>query len=297
MTSAVKTQAPVFRKVVVPLDGGAVAEEIFGHLLRMKEAIGDMLLLHVVPALPLPTGAPPTIQSDMADQAERYLSQAGNLVPRSRIQFRVETGDAAERIAAVCTEVDADLLAFTTHSQKGLGSILFGSTARRLLSRCSLPMLLARPGLPPTSGRIERILMPVGLEAGEEALLGPVGRLAQCLDSEITLFRTNTIVVAQDPLTGLVLPLPFVGSPAQAATSLDKISQSNPEVRTRVVVVEGNVAPAILEQARKMRADLVAMTTHARTGIDRILMGSFAEEVFRDAAAPVLLQHQIPPSP
>jgi nucleotide-binding universal stress UspA family protein len=49
------------------------------------------------------------------------------------------------------------------------------------------------------------------------------------------------------------------------------------------------VAGAILRQARKVKADLIVLGTHGRRGLTRILMGSDAEAVLREASIPVLL--------
>lgn len=58
------------------------------------------------------------------------------------------------------------------------------------------------------------------------------------------------------------------------------------------VLIEANghgVAHVILAQARKLHADLIVLGTHGRRGLRRLVMGSDAEAVLREATAPVLL--------
>jgi nucleotide-binding universal stress UspA family protein len=52
---------------------------------------------------------------------------------------------------------------------------------------------------------------------------------------------------------------------------------------------EGLASEVILRRARQLGVDLIAVTTHGRTGVDRMLLGSVAEEVLRRAPCPVLL--------
>ncbi len=56
----------------------------------------------------------------------------------------------------------------------------------------------------------------------------------------------------------------------------------------------GNPAEAIIERARAADIDLVAMTTHGRSGISRLLFGSVAEQVVRHVSVPVLLLRPTP---
>lgn len=49
------------------------------------------------------------------------------------------------------------------------------------------------------------------------------------------------------------------------------------------------VAHVILAQARKLHADLIVLGTHGRRGLRRLVMGSDAEGVLREAKVPVLL--------
>ncbi|HEX6138402.1 MAG TPA: universal stress protein [Casimicrobiaceae bacterium] len=62
------------------------------------------------------------------------------------------------------------------------------------------------------------------------------------------------------------------------------------EAKTALVETKGRtVADTIVSQARKLRADVIVLGTHGRRGLRRVLMGSDAEAVLREARVPVLL--------
>ncbi len=63
---------------------------------------------------------------------------------------------------------------------------------------------------------------------------------------------------------------------------------SDPETRVQHILAEGNPATAILSAARETNCDLIVMGTHGRTALNRLLMGSVAEEVVRKAPCLVL---------
>jgi nucleotide-binding universal stress UspA family protein len=60
-------------------------------------------------------------------------------------------------------------------------------------------------------------------------------------------------------------------------------------VRSMVVTHGGTIARVLVEVAREQRADLIIMTTHARRGLKRLLLGSVAERTAHEATIPVLL--------
>jgi nucleotide-binding universal stress UspA family protein len=51
---------------------------------------------------------------------------------------------------------------------------------------------------------------------------------------------------------------------------------------------EGQAATAIVHQAEHVRADMIAIGTHGRSGLPHVLLGSVAEKVVRAASCPVL---------
>jgi nucleotide-binding universal stress UspA family protein len=61
------------------------------------------------------------------------------------------------------------------------------------------------------------------------------------------------------------------------------------EIRRKVTV--GAPAANILEEAKNAEVDLIVMSTHGRTGLAHILMGSITEEVVRNASCPVFSVH------
>lgn len=55
------------------------------------------------------------------------------------------------------------------------------------------------------------------------------------------------------------------------------------------IIVSGPIADAIIDFAREKEADLIAMSTHGRTGPSRWFLGSVADRVVRGASMPVLI--------
>jgi nucleotide-binding universal stress UspA family protein len=70
---------------------------------------------------------------------------------------------------------------------------------------------------------------------------------------------------------------------------LEQIRPLNPNIPVYHVVLEGDPATEIIRYASEAGMDLIVMGTHGRTGLERLLMGSVAEKVMRDAVCSVLV--------
>jgi len=70
---------------------------------------------------------------------------------------------------------------------------------------------------------------------------------------------------------------------------LEQIRPVNPHIPVRHVLLEGNPAEQIIAYSVEQGADLLVLGTHGRTGVERQLMGSVAEQVMREANCSVLV--------
>jgi nucleotide-binding universal stress UspA family protein len=77
---------------------------------------------------------------------------------------------------------------------------------------------------------------------------------------------------------------------------LRQVRSPDPAVPLEHQLVEGEPADEIVRVAQETGCDLVVLGTHGRTGLDRLLMGSVAEQVVRRAPCPVLTVRMPPPS-
>jgi nucleotide-binding universal stress UspA family protein len=70
---------------------------------------------------------------------------------------------------------------------------------------------------------------------------------------------------------------------------LEQIRPTNQDIPVRHVLLEGDPADEIVRYALDAASDLIVMGTHGRTGVRRLLMGSVAEMVLREAPCSVLV--------
>ena len=109
---------------------------------------------------------------------------------------------------------------------------------------------------------------------------------------EIVLVRVVTprVIQAGAPVPGVIAE-ELAARTAEARDYLTTIAAKLSErgVRVKVRVRAGMAVEEILSATQESSADLIAMTTHGRSGLRRLLFGSVAEAVLRLAETPVLL--------
>jgi nucleotide-binding universal stress UspA family protein len=87
---------------------------------------------------------------------------------------------------------------------------------------------------------------------------------------------------------GYVLPPASEVVREELQERLNRLRPPDPAVRVERLVREGDAVREILHTARDVGAEMIVLGTHGRTGLGRLLMGSVAEAVLRQAPCPVL---------
>jgi len=78
---------------------------------------------------------------------------------------------------------------------------------------------------------------------------------------------------------------------------LRRLQPDDPSIRVEYRLHVGEAAEEILRVASTSACDLIALGTHGRTGLERLMMGSVAEAVLRRAGCPVLAVKAPAPEP
>ena len=147
-------------KILVPLDGSKVGEAALPYvedlvpkfLPEPKVEVTLMQVLsslsHYVVAGEASARVPYTEEEieQMKKQAMSYLENAGENLRKkgATTKVRVEVGQAAEEIIKAADEIDADIIAMSTHGRSGLSRWAFGSVTDRILRGGHKPVLVVR---------------------------------------------------------------------------------------------------------------------------------------------------------
>jgi len=253
-------------RILLPLDGSSEAEGILAAVLPLSER--RPLRLTLLSAVPKHVGRP---------AMDAYLARAGRALGHSDVDVRAESclGDPAAAIVAHAISDRADLIAMTTHGRSGLRRLLMGSVTEKVLRQAPLPLITCRSG-----GRMEGWAHVVALDGSPraESILDDVLPLTRLLGATLHLLHVRT--GPSDP---------------PAAGYLQRIARhcAGDGVEVTTAVREGPAIREILRYAEEVRAGLVALATHGRTGLDRALMGSVAEEILRKSTCPLLLRREV----
>ena len=140
--------------------------------------------------------------------------------------------------------------------------------------------------------RIQKILLPTDFSNYSAAATKYACELATKFDAELHLLHTLETHLASTPNFGFGLDLPKYVSESKAAAEKSLAGVLDPKWSAGrnvvMAVVEGSPKVEIIRYARKQNMDLIVLSTHGRTGLAHVIMGSVAETVVRTAPCPVL---------
>lgn len=270
----------MFHKILVPLDGSEFADGIL-EIVRPFAAAGAAIELF-------------RVYEDEADgeAARAHVEQRSQALQQSgaAVSHALACGDPAAQILDRISVTRPDLVAMASRGRIGPARWIRGSVAERVLRHCPTPLLLGQP----QGGSFaspSRILVPLDGSSRAQEILSLAISVARIFGAEIVLFRASN--AHHVTLEGIVSPVEGrepIPTPQQLADSLIPAQElvASHGVSVRSLTAFGDPAAEILRVAEEEAVDLIALSTHGRTGLSRWLFGSVAEKVFRAARLPML---------
>jgi nucleotide-binding universal stress UspA family protein len=142
--------------------------------------------------------------------------------------------------------------------------------------------------------KIKHILVATDLSPEAMSGIPAVADLARSVEARITLLHVVEVFAARPhgaPLAPPVSPAENTAAMESARTRLEERRAAyGADVDIEVkLVTGGDAAEEITAYAVAHAADLIAVTTHGRTGLKRLALGSVAEAVIRHSRVPVLV--------
>jgi len=261
----------MIKHVLVPLDGSPLAESVLDPVVRLVKATqGSILLFHAVtPVESFGTSASEFVTKERK-RAALYLARLAEKVgdPGIGIEERVVTGEPSRAIATTAGKEKVDLIAMSTHGRSGVREWALGSVAERVLRSTLIPALIFR-GKPVGRFSIRRILIPLDGSETSMQVLEPACDLAESLMAEIFLLHVGRHI------------------PETVERAVRQVKRRR--IPEKMILRKGDPTKVILQTAKDLDCDLVAMTPTGASQKERIFFGSVAEEILKKVERPVLM--------
>lgn len=292
MNAAAEAGTPLsVRHVLVPLDGSEFSAAALPTARALSARFSADVVLVAVAA-----------HERDADRLRRdALASLGDDAPND-VEVVVAEG-TAEAIVARARELPSCVVCMSTRGRGRIAGAMIGSVGRAVLQLCGLPVLAVGPQAdrpPALVGRPRRRpeSWPEPLSAGpvvacvdgsssSEAVLPEAARWASALGLGLTV-----LTVADDTASTTGAATNRFGPPdpqGYVDTLAAEWSAVVPGAVGEVVVDPIGVASGVRSRLGTDPAGLLAVTTHARSGLERVRLGSAAADIVRTSTAPVLV--------
>lgn len=308
----------MYRNVLLPLDGSPFGEHALQLATTLARRSGARLaLVHVHnPSADVVNWEPVTpFRFEGLERSERewdgedliseraYLSAQALQIAKElngAAQCKVISGPVCSALEQEIAEANPDLIVMATHGRGGFSRAWLGSVADTLIRNIHKPILLVRTETaeaPLTPVKTDHILIPLDGSQLAESIVPYALQLGEGTPASYTLVRVvppvwtaPEVMSEPDVMAEGALKERVTCAREYLARVADTMSSQTLNVNMDVVIGTAPAA-AILERARTAEADIIAMATHGRGGVKRLILGSVADKVLRAASMPMLLYH------
>ena len=290
----------MYDSILVPTDGSDHAERAARHGLALAERFDAAV--HVLGVADVDRAAGPFNAGGVDDAfVDRLEAECESAIAATRelagpdlsVETAVVRGEPGEEILAYVDREGIDLVTMGTKGRRGLRRFVTGSVTEHVVRGATVPVVTARTTEAEPVTDYDRVLVTTdGSDCAAAAVDHAIAVADACGATLHALSVVNVEALASGPTaappTDLFEQLRERGEDATAEVA-DRATEAGVETVTEVR--EGFPGPAILDYAGEAGIDLIAMGTHGRTGVDRILLGSTTERTIRRSPVPVMSVH------
>ncbi len=297
----------MLKRIVVPLDGSQISHAALPLARSLAEQTGAGVTLisvidpprdfYISPQDSSSTRLRPKDIDHLAKEEQRldfYLKNVATSFERTRVSIDIRLGQAATEILEAAEAVEGSAIVMASHGRSGLGRMLMGSVAARIVQSSQVPVFVSRASTDTRAefGKQKITNVAVALDGSDLA--------EWALDRAYDIFRNNvryTLVRIVEPVApGQSYTSELIANYEREAreSAEDYLRDAADTLTTHGATVSADVrvtdpASGITRVASEFGADLIAMTTHGRSGMGRFLLGSVAERVLHDTDRPVMI--------
>jgi len=298
----------MYKVIMVPTDGTGFDREAIRVALRIAERSDARIRLVRVLAtgsffgMAAATEGTAVAAEIVHSERDRALSELYALAAECRatskadITVDLHAGPVADVLEGYARRHDVDLIVISTHGRSGISRLSLGSVTDSLIRHTTIPVLVVKPPTsylnPQVSEAFKRIVVPLDGSTLAEQILPRVMALARLEEAEITLL--NVLIPQSHSQKEIVDPdLPWWDKDISIAQAYlfriaGRLRRNGVPVTTDIVISQ-NVPNAIGDFAGRERADLIAIATHGRGGLARMIRGSVADAVMHSARMSMLV--------
>jgi nucleotide-binding universal stress UspA family protein len=314
----------MINRILVPLDGSALAENALPYALRLAVQLNAHLLLVRVAELPPLINNTAGHQAEFIKNAEFYLNGIQRTLTNRALTHHLEleevqtlavAGEPVLEIIQIASSRQIDLIVMSTHGYSGISPLTLGRVAGKVLAQTKLPVVLIRPTKlgspdllidtlaeadPPDEEEAqERILVTLDGTLEAETALDVATDLAYELKAPLYLLQVVPLfssLVRTDSLIPEEGADYFIDSQTELerAEAYDYLEKRLAGIRQEGIncyggVRVGNPMEEIVDYAHKTWASLIVMATALRSKGVTSGLGSVAQEVMNLSHLPVMM--------
>lgn len=288
----------MFKKILVPLDGSNAAEIVLPYAEEIACRIGAEIILASV--------SEPT--ADRRDRLYRsYLENVEEQVQdrlegweakkEAKVHREVLVGRPASEIVRYADEKNVNLIIMASRGLSGQGPWFLGTIAAKVLRVTAKPVLLIRTPVDNAALQkrqlVNRILLPLDGSSVGEAAIQYAEALSQGLGAELVLLqilKPEVLFVGEGDMFGAMYHEDEDRRRASAMAYLNSVGKAFQEkgLSASIAVGAGSPADKIIDYAEANAVDLIAMSTHGRSGIGRWVFGSVVDKVLHAGDTAIL---------
>jgi nucleotide-binding universal stress UspA family protein len=294
----------MYTRMLVPLDGSKVAEQVLPYARFLAKSLGiPTELLGVVDPETLVAFANPaqgrpldTLVAETMSRSAIYLETTARSFQGAQVKSSVAKGKPEDEVIERAAADKNTLIVMATHGRSGLQRWLLGSVADKVLHGATNHLLLIRAsdqGKTDGEAPLKTVIVPLDGSPLAERALPVVVDLAKKMDLQVVLVRAYALpptISAEDYGYYSAELLDHLESEARdyLQGKINEIKQKGIATVTSVVNT-GYGAEEIITLARNTPDNLIVMCTHGRSGIQRTVLGSVTDRVVRHSGDPVLI--------
>lgn len=294
------------RRILVPIDFSPESLKALRYAKRLVERFKAKLhMVHVVtPPLvlfPQPRQVlPPNFTDEMVGNAIDRFEEVVRDFSLPLRHYTVRIGAVALEINEVARITRTDFIAIATRGYSGLKRAFLGSTTESVVRKAPCPVLVVREKDGSTQPRarkgplqFRKILVP--LDFSEPSRLGLEYALSFAQEFHATLVLFHSIFVSAYVMgnrhTAHHAPTLIANQQEYARREMEELLEaiSRKGGVAEIKIAVGSAVEQIGKYVRKAGVDLIITSTHGRTGLRRVFIGSTAERLIRYATCPVLV--------